>query len=127
MSVWVFSFFIFVTIPPVVVHYCVGQWAINQCGGHNYLALGCGIASCEEIGFDSDDTIDDYTVFYSLYMYNLNPLIQLNHLLKPTTSIQLSLINYNTLTLNEYCSVRSYIQQQFHIYMYIYMCVCIYI
>ena len=26
------------------------------------------------IGFDADDMIDDYTVFYSLYMYNLNPL-----------------------------------------------------
>ena len=77
-SVWVFSFFIFVinTIIPVV-HLCglVGHpsvWA-------QYLALGCGFASCEEIGFDADDMIDDYTVFYSLYMYNLNPLIQLNH------------------------------------------------
>ena len=58
--------------PSLLGHPSVLVWA-------QYLALGCGIASCEEIGFDADDMIDDYTVFYSLYMYNLNPLIQLNH------------------------------------------------
>ena len=78
------GFFPFLYSLLIYLRYQVQYYLLCTCVGHpsvwaQYLALGCGIASCEEIGFDADDMIDDYTVFYSLYMYNLNPLIQLNH------------------------------------------------